>query len=69
MFPVERDERGDRCRLDPLVVAPLHSLGTRFVGFDGGAAGAELLRLATRVLELGTSVCVDQLTGLIRSNL
>jgi hypothetical protein len=64
MFPVERDERGDRCRLDPLVVAPLHSLRPRFVRLDGGAAGAELLRLTTRVLELGTSVGVDQLTGL-----
>src|SRR5207248_2353484 len=63
-FRVERNERGDRCRLDPLVVAPLHSLGTRFVGFDGGAAGAELLCLATGVFELGAGVGVDELAGL-----
>jgi hypothetical protein len=62
-FPVERNERGDRRRLDPLVVAPLHSLGTRFVGLDGGAAGAELLCLATRVFELGAGIGVDQLAG------
>jgi hypothetical protein len=35
----------------------------RFVRLDGGAAGAELLRLAACVFELGTSVGVDQLTG------
>ena len=64
MVPVERDERGARCRLDPLVVAPLHSLGPRFVGLDGGAAGAELLRLAARVFELGAGVGVDELAGL-----
>jgi len=63
MFPVERDERGDRCPLDPLVVAPLHSLRPRFVRLDGGAAGAELLRLAARVLELGAGVGVDELAG------
>jgi len=63
-FPVERNERGDRCRLDPLLVAPLHSLGTRFVSLDGGAAGAELLCLAARVFELGAGVGVDELAGL-----
>jgi len=62
-FPVERNERGDRRRLDPLVVAPLDSLGTRFVGLDGGAAGAELLCLATRIFELGAGVGVDELAG------
>jgi hypothetical protein len=31
---------------------------------EGGAAGAELLRLAARVFELGTRVGVDELTGL-----
>jgi hypothetical protein len=59
----ERNERGDRRRLDPLVVAPLHSLGTRFVGLDGGAAGTELLCLAARVFELGAGVGVDELAG------
>jgi len=63
-FPIERDERGDRRRLDPVFVAPLHSLGPRLVGLDGGAAGAELLCLATCVFELGAGVGVDQLAGL-----
>jgi hypothetical protein len=62
-FPVERNEHGDRRRLDPLVVAPLDSLGTRFVGLDGGAAGAEPLCLATRVFELEAGVGVDELAG------
>ena len=48
----------------PVVVAPLHSLGPRFVGLDGGAAGAELLRFAAGVFELGTGVGVDELAGL-----
>ena len=63
-FPVERNERGDRCRLEPLVVAPLHSLGPGFVGLDGGAAGAEPLCLATCVFELGAGVGVDEQAGL-----
>jgi hypothetical protein len=36
----------------------------RFVRLDGGAAGAELLRLAARVLELGAGVGVDEPAGL-----
>ncbi len=39
-------------------------LATRFVGLDGGAAGAELLCLATGVFELGAGVGVDELAGL-----
>jgi hypothetical protein len=35
----------------------------RLVRLDGGAAGAELLRLATRVFELGAGVSVDELAG------
>jgi len=64
VFPVERKERGDRRRLYPLVVAPLHSLGPRLVRLDGRAAGAELVRLAPGVFELGARVGVDQLAGL-----
>ena len=64
VFPVERKERGDRRRLYPLVVAPLHSLGPRLVRLDGRAAGAELLCFAARVFELGARVGVDQLAGL-----
>jgi hypothetical protein len=56
--------RGDRRRFDPSVVAPLHSLRPGLVGLDGGAAGAELLRLAARVFELGAGVGVDELAGL-----
>ena len=36
----------------------------RFVRLDGGAAGAELLRLAARVFELGACVSVDEQAGL-----
>jgi hypothetical protein len=61
---LERDQLGDRRRLDPAVVAPLHSLGPRLVGLDGGAAGAELLRLAARVFELRAGIGVDELAGL-----
>jgi hypothetical protein len=39
-------------------------LETRLVGLDGGAAGAELLRLAAGVFELGAGVGVDELAGL-----
>ena len=35
-----------------------------FVRLDGVAAGAEVLRLATRVFELGARVGIDQLAGL-----
>jgi hypothetical protein len=63
-FLIERDERGDRRCLYPVFVAPLHSLVLRLVGFDGGAAGTELLCLATCVFELGAGVGVDQLAGL-----
>src|SRR5512145_3318988 len=35
-----------------------------FVSLEGRAAGAELLRLAARVLELGSGVGVDELTRL-----
>jgi hypothetical protein len=52
-----------RC-LDSVLVALLHSLSLRLVGLDGGAAGAELLRLAARVFELGAGVGVDELAGL-----
>jgi hypothetical protein len=34
-----------------------------FVRLDSRAAGAELLRLATSVFELGAGVCVDEQTG------
>jgi hypothetical protein len=34
------------------------------VGLDGGTAGAERLRLAAGVFELGSGIGVDQLTGL-----
>jgi hypothetical protein len=61
---LERDQLGDRRRLDPVVIAPLHSLPPRLVGLDGGAAGAELLRLAAGVFELGAGVGVDELAGL-----
>jgi hypothetical protein len=50
--------------LDPVFVAPLHSLGLRLVGLDGGAAGAELLCFAACVLELGARVGVDELARL-----
>jgi hypothetical protein len=63
-FPIERDARFDRRRLDPVFVASLHSLGPRLVGLDGGAASAELLCLATCVFELGAGVGVDELAGL-----
>ena len=39
-------------------------LWPRLVGLDGGAAGAELLRLATGVFELGAGIGVDELAGL-----
>jgi hypothetical protein len=42
----------------------INHLGPRLVGLDGGAAGAELLRLAARVFELGACVGVDELAGL-----
>jgi hypothetical protein len=38
--------------------------GLRLVRLQCRAAGAELLRLAPRVLELRTGVCIDELTGL-----
>jgi hypothetical protein len=63
-LPFERDKSGDRRRLDPLVVAPLHSLGPRLVGLDGRAAGAEFLCFAAGVFELGAGVSVDELAGL-----
>jgi len=47
----ERDEVGDRPSLDSVFVAPLHQLLLRLVCLQGGAAGAELSRLATGVLE------------------
>jgi len=31
-LPIDPDERGDRLRLYPVFVAPLHSLGTRHIG-------------------------------------
>jgi hypothetical protein len=40
------------------------SLQRRLVCLDGRAAGAELLRLAPGVLELGAGVGVDELAGL-----
>ena len=40
------------------------SLPHRLVRLDGGAAGAELLCLASGVLELRACVCVDELPGL-----
>jgi hypothetical protein len=61
---LEWNQRGDRRRLDPVLVAPLHSLAHRLVGLDGGAAGAELLRFPARVFELGASVGIDELAGL-----
>jgi hypothetical protein len=61
---LERDQLGDRRRLDSVLVAPLHSLRPRLVGLDGGAAGAELLRFAAGVFELGAGVGVDELAGL-----
>jgi len=61
---LERNQRGDRRRLDSVVVAPLHSLAHRLVGLDGGATGTELLRLAARVFELRAGVGVDELAGL-----
>ena len=39
-------------------------IARRFVRLEGGAAGAELLRLAAGVLELGAGVGVDELPGL-----
>jgi hypothetical protein len=63
-FPIEWDVRGDRRRLYSIFVALLHSLGPRLVGLDGRAAGAELLRLAACVFELGSGVGVDELAGL-----
>jgi hypothetical protein len=63
-FALERDERGDRHCLDPVSVAPLHALEPGLVGLDGGAAGAELLRFAARVFELGACVGVDEQAGL-----
>jgi hypothetical protein len=41
----------------------ISSLSLWLVGLDGGPAGAELLRLAARVFELGASVGVDELAG------
>jgi len=61
---LEWNQRGDRRRLDPVLVAPLHSLAHRLVGLDGGAAGAELLRFPARVFEIGASVGIDELAGL-----
>jgi hypothetical protein len=60
----ERNERVDRRRLDPVLVAPLHSLERRLVGLEGGTAGTELLRFAPGVLEGGAGVGVDELSGL-----
>jgi hypothetical protein len=42
----------------------LYALALRLVGLDGGAARAELLRLAAGVFELGARVGVDELAGL-----
>ena len=39
-------------------------LDVRLVGLDGGAPGAELLRLSSGVLELGAGVGIDELAGL-----
>jgi hypothetical protein len=61
---LERDQLGDRRRLDPVVIASLHSLRPRLVRLDGRATCAELLRLAPRVFELGAGVGVDELAGL-----
>ena len=61
-FAFERNQCGDRRCLDPVFVAPLHPLG--LVRLDGGASGAELLRLTARVFELGAGVGVDELAGL-----
>jgi hypothetical protein len=61
---LERDQRGRSRPFEVVRVVPPHSLGPRLVGLDGGAAGAELLRLAARVFELGAGVGVDELTRL-----
>jgi hypothetical protein len=60
----ERDKRVDRRRLDSVLVAPLHSLGRRLVGLEGGTARAELLRLPPCVFERRAGVGVDELAGL-----
>jgi hypothetical protein len=61
---LEWDERGDGAASTPSSSRLLHSLSLRLVGLDGGAAGAELLRFAARVFELGAGVGVDELAGL-----
>jgi hypothetical protein len=61
---VERDDVGNRSRLYSVVVASLHGLCLRFVSLERCAAGTELLRLASGVLELGAGVGVDELAGL-----
>jgi hypothetical protein len=50
-------------RVDVKREARAHVLRARLVGLDGGAAGAELLRFAARVFELGAGVGVDELAG------
>jgi hypothetical protein len=50
--------------LEAVLAMPPRSLGLRLVRLDGGAAGAELLRLAAGVFELGPGVRVDELPGL-----
>jgi hypothetical protein len=61
---VERDEAGDRRRLDTVLVAPLHRLCVWLVRLQGRSARAELQRFAPGVLELGARVGVDELSGL-----
>ena len=53
-----------RRRLDPSLLRRGKLLPLRFVGLDGGATGAELLRFAACVFELRAGVGVDELTGL-----
>jgi hypothetical protein len=61
---LERDKVGDRGGLHAGLIASLHRLLLRLVRLQRGTSGAELLRLAPRVLELGARVGVNELTGL-----
>src|SRR5439155_11350200 len=58
------DVRGDGLRRLSFQLPGSALFMRRFVRLDGGAAGAELLRLAARVFELGACVGVDEQAGL-----